>query len=306
MKEGKKQILRQKGKIASLILLLTSIGGCEILDPEERTPAFIRIQAPSVATDPSVSGTDSHDIQYGWVYVDDQLEGVYELPATVYTPRTGYRNIKIRAGIHRNGMVNDKAQYPFYSFFSVNRQLSPDSTTVLDPEFRYFDPQESAITIWNEDFDAPNSQNVQARPSSDTTLNLTQDPSETFEGNGSGKIPINSSNDFFLGASQGDFQFEVGAEVYLELNYKTSDTLNIGLLAEYQSNTIKRSFLNLKATKRNDGSLYWNKVYVRLTKLVGEEPNANSYEVFIQTTLNKATSQGTVLIDNFKVLYQNE
>jgi hypothetical protein len=289
-----------------MLLLYLFLGGCEVLDPEERTPAFIKIGRPEVKTDPAVSGTDSHDIRYGWVFVDDQLEGVYELPAKVYTPRTGHRNIKIRAGIHRNGMSNDRAQYPFYDFYEVERELVPDSTTVLNPVFRYFDSQTNKISIWNEDFDDPNAQKVKARPSSDTTLELTQDPNETFEGNGAGKIPISSDNEYFFGASDADLQFEVGGEVYLEMNYKTSDTINVGILAEYPSETIKRSFLNLTTTRDETGSLFWNKIYVQLSALVGEEPNATSYEVFLQTDLRSGASQGTVLIDNFKVLYQNE
>jgi hypothetical protein len=76
-------------------------------------------------------------------------------------------------------------------------------------------------------------------------------------------------------------------------------------LAEYPSKTIKRSLLNLTATRRSNGSLHWNKIYVDLSPLVGEEPDASSYRVFLQTTLQDGASQGTVLIDNFKVLYQD-
>lgn len=291
--------------LSILSLLLIALGACEVLDPEEKTPSFIEVRSPSLATDPSIEGSNSHAIEYGWVYVDDQLQGVYELPATVYTPNTGHRNIKVRAGIDRNGRSSDKAPYPFYTFYSTDRKLVKDSTTVVEPEFQYFDPQTKSISIWNENFDDPNAQKVTARPSSDTTLDRTQNSSEIFEGTASGKITLSSSRNFFLGASNGDFDFKKGNEVYLELDYRTRDTINVGILAEYPGKTIKRSYLNLTATERNDGSLYWNKIYVRLTKVVSEEAKADSYEVYLQSTLQEGVNARSILVDNFKVLYQD-
>ncbi|MFB6258419.1 MAG: hypothetical protein ABEH38_06980 [Flavobacteriales bacterium] len=291
------------GPLPFLFWVLLFGSGCEVIDPKEKTPSFIKVQNPTVKTDPSIEGSNSHDIQYGWVYVDDQLQGVYELPAKVLTSKSGVRNVKVRAGIHENGIIKEKIPYPFYRTFSMDTNLRSGKSTVVEPEFRYYDQQD--ISIWVEDFNNPNTVQVLARPSSDTLLEVTQSNDKTFEGAGSGKIPITNERDYFLGASDGNFQFDVGNEVFLELDYKTSDTLNVGLLAKYPQKTLKRSLVNLNATRRSDGSLYWNKVYIRLTPIVGEESEASEFEVFIQSTLQTGVSQGTILIDNFKVLYQD-
>lgn len=288
----------------TLILLpLVLSRSCELLDPEEKTPSFIHVKDVSVETDSSEEGTDSHDIRYAWVYVDDQLQGVYELPARVYTPKSGERNIKVRAGILKNGRIEEKVPYPFYRIHSEDRELVQDSSIVSTPSFTYYDQQD--VKIWHENFDDPNAQEVLARPSSDTTLDLTQDPNETYEGPGSGKITLTPQKDDFLGASDAAFPFQKGGEVYLELDYRTSDTLQVGLLAEYPGKTIKRSLLNLTPTRRRNGSLYWNKIYVQLSPIVGEEPNASSYEVFLQSKLRDNVAEAEILIDNFKVLYQD-
>ncbi len=284
-------------------LLLSMPSACDVIDPKEKTPSFIRIENPSVKTDPITEGSGSHDIRYAWVYVDDSLEGVYELPATVYTPQTGERSIKIAAGIQKNGMIGEKLRYPFYQFYETERNLRAGDSVEIEPRFEYYGQE--FITVWNEDFDDPTEQNVTARSSSDASLDITEDQTETFEGNGSGKIRLDQKDEFFLGASEGEFRFEAGDPVFLELNYKSRDTINVGLLAEYPKETYKRSLLNLTATKGPNGKLRWNKIYVDLTPIVSEEENALSHEVFIQSSLRGGSTESDILIDNFKVLYQD-
>lgn len=285
-----------------LLFFFFFLSGCEVIDPKEKRPSFIRIEDPTLMTDPLSEGSDSHDIRYAWVYVDDSLEGVYELPATVYTPKTGEQNIKINAGISKNGIDREKIRYPFYDLYSTDRTLEAGDSTHIEPRFEYY--EQEFITLWKEEFDDPNEQNVIARSSSDTSLNITEAPSEIYEGNGSGKIHLNEQSPFFLGASEAEFQFEVGKKVFLELDYKCNDTVNVGILAEYPQKTFKRSLLNLKATYGSDGQLRWNKIYVDLTPIVNEEERALSYEVFLQSSL-RGKNESRILIDNFKVLYQD-
>lgn len=278
--------------------------GCEVIDPKEEIPSFVRVQRAKVQTDHEVEGTGSHDIRYGWVYVDDQLQGVYELPNRVLVTEHGHHNIKVRPGIPNNAMTDDKTLYPFFQTFSTDRELIPDSTINVEPVFRYYDPNNTPVNIWHEDFDDPNSQKVQARSSSEASLDLTQDDHEVFEGHGSGKVELTQGEPYFFGASEGEFQFETSREVYLELDYKTTDTLNIGILAEYPDQTVKRPLLNLTKSDDENGSLVWKKAYAQLTPLIGEEENAIGYEIFIQAELSEGRNEGTILIDNFKVLYQ--
>lgn len=280
-----------------LFSFIPIVPGCEVIDPEEDIPAFIRIEEADLITDPSEEGSDSHDIRYVWVFIDDQLIGVHELPAKVFTRKSGERNIKLQAGVQKNGMSQEKERYPFYRTFSVDTTLHRDSTVRIEPRFQYF--SSTSIDIWNEDFEDPNSINFEARPSSDTTVNSTNDPSEVFAGNRSGKIELSPEREFFLGATDEAFEFEAGDEVYVELDYKTSDTLNIGFLTEYPDKTFKRSFLNIR--KSNS----WKKIYIQLSQLVGEEPNAISFEVFIQSTLRDNADHGKILIDDLKVLHQS-
>ncbi|MDX5345959.1 MAG: hypothetical protein LPJ89_02375, partial [Hymenobacteraceae bacterium] len=72
---------------ALLFLVLATVSGCEIINPDEETPSYIRINR--IDFDPQATGYASAAITDAWVFASDpnrnsfELIGVYELPATV-------------------------------------------------------------------------------------------------------------------------------------------------------------------------------------------------------------------------------
>ena len=62
-------------------------------------------------------GTNSEKITDAWIYVNGNLEGVYELPATIPLHYEGLKNLVIYPGIKRNGIAADRKKYPFYLHF---------------------------------------------------------------------------------------------------------------------------------------------------------------------------------------------
>src|SRR5687767_2026929 len=86
-----------------IISFLVSIPftGC---DKEEPVPSYIHIDSISLNSIYSTQGTSDHKITDAWVFVNEQYVGVYELPATFPVLYEGTQNIRIKAGIKKNGI----------------------------------------------------------------------------------------------------------------------------------------------------------------------------------------------------------
>ena len=112
---------------------------CELYNPSEPIPAYIHIEKFNLTTDYATQGSNSHKITDAWVYVDDQLIGCFELPATFPVITEGTHKVKIVAGIKVNGIASNRGQYPFYNpyeqivNFEVGKKitLSPDRKSVV-------------------------------------------------------------------------------------------------------------------------------------------------------------------------------
>jgi hypothetical protein len=83
----------------------------------KKFPSYLYIPKITLNTDYPSQGSNSNGIADGWVYVDDYLIGVFELPATIPVTKKGYCKIEVRAGIRKNGQSNSRMYYPFYSTY---------------------------------------------------------------------------------------------------------------------------------------------------------------------------------------------
>ena len=116
-------------------------------------PAFLTINDVSVNPTPS-QGSSSDNITDVKVFINDQSLGSFELPTSIPIQNTGPVNLKVRAGIQKNGQSSDKDDYPFYTTYEVDTTFIPENEMVLNPEVNYFN---STIfgTIWKgEDFES--------------------------------------------------------------------------------------------------------------------------------------------------------
>ena len=87
-----------------------------------------------------------------------------------------------------------------------------------------------------------------------------------------------------------------GANVWLEVNYKTEVALTFGVTANEILQSIKTPVVTLFPNEE------WNKVYINLVTEVSGYPNALDYNLFFGG-INTTDDTATVLIDNIKLLY---
>ena len=79
------------------VLAYCSFSGCEIINPKEDTPSYLKINSIPLNTRKSASetyGSNSNNIVDAWVFANGKLIGSFELPATI--PILAEGNVEIR------------------------------------------------------------------------------------------------------------------------------------------------------------------------------------------------------------------
>ena len=109
-----------------ILLLLAFVASCEVINPDEKVPAYIHIDKISVDANLG-QGTDSSNISDAWIYINSELIGAFQLPATIPILKAGNQDIEIRSGVIINGIASTRTINPFYSYQTKNIKLIPDS-----------------------------------------------------------------------------------------------------------------------------------------------------------------------------------
>ena len=118
--------------IAGALFLST---GC---NDQATIPAFVRIDSIIVdSTCYDSVGSISNKVNFAWVYFDDNLQGVYQMPAKFPVIGEGVKNIKVFAGVYEFGNGNTATRYIFYDMYQTTDTLVVQDTLVLRPHVRY-------------------------------------------------------------------------------------------------------------------------------------------------------------------------
>jgi hypothetical protein len=279
------------------LFCLIAFVSCNIINPSEEEASYIAINSVNVTTDVAIQGSNAANISDAWIYVDDKLVGAYKLPCRVPVLNSGTHKVSIGAGIQLNGSSTLRTPYLFYRFHEQeNVNLELGQTTIISPTFSYFD---SLTFAFKANFDDLSGNKLTSTSSSDTTLSLCNDPARVFEGAGSCLVELFKDSGFV------DFQMidpislpKGGANVFMEINYKTNQDLLIGLRSYYSgASTQEEQVITLRPTES------WNKVYINLTRQVSSQINANNFRIYFQSKKLSGSEPLEVLIDNFKIIY---
>jgi hypothetical protein len=278
----------------SLVMMMSS---CQLFNPAEPIPAYIHIDKIALSTTFSVEGSNSSKITDAWVYVDEQLVGCFELPATFPVLSDGSHHISIRPGIKINGIAATRSPYPFYTTFDTVINFQKGVKQTLSPYVRY----RTNITFsFMEAFETPGTLITRSPAAGvDTVIQqVTGSGSNVFEGNGSGIVYLDNNRTFFEGVSSTSYALpKSGADVFLEFNYKCDHEFKVGVYAHATSGSTQTVALTINP------SANWNKVYVYLTSPVSNSGNATDFSIFFGMINNTGTSSATMQLDNIKLVY---
>jgi len=283
-----------------IVVFAFLLASCSKFDKAEQRPAFLKIDNIELQTNPSTQGTNSNKIVDAWVYVDNILVGTFDLPAVVPITKVGEREIKIYAGIKKNGISVDRKRYPFYKPYTYTANLQVDSVYTVNPTITY----EDNLYFWIEDFEDPS---FKLSPyQSDTVLKrVVQPASQLFEG-GAGLIALNTNTILCEmrtdEASFNTMPTNLTSEAYLELNYRSNYPMEVGVLANrVAGEPYERSPLITLYSTNNQ----WNKTYLYLPDASNFFQGAPEMDIYFRVFNPNGVNGIEVYLDNIKVIYYN-
>ena len=271
-------------KITYLLILLV-FASCQKEDAVG-IPAYIKIENIYLGENDSNS-----TITDAWVYVNGQLQGVYELPAKFPVLEEGNANIKVYAGIKNNGIASDRVIYPFYSSDTTNKVLTINASTEIYPTVNIKENIDGQF----DDFDNGYSFN------SDTCFKvLSGGPYGKY-----GSLSLSDSDSILITEiNYQDFPLsfenvpQQGSPTYLELDYKSNTTFLLGMyINSPNSPTIEKGLLWINPKEE------WNKIYIDLTQTVSEAIGAETFSIFIKMQRDSNLDENKLDFDNIRIIH---
>ena len=280
-------LLRHRSYFVVICALFVLLGSCS---RKGDVPAYIHIDHIDLTTDAVTQGSNSARITDAWVYVDGQLIGTFELPATFPVLAEGTHEIKIRGGIKQSGISSSRVQYPFYKFYSTSVNLIPGNVTNVQPVVSYF----PATTFsWLEDFESPGT-TINPGPFVTDTM-IVQQNAVVFEGSKSGAVILDNGKAIFYASSATGYSLPQGEQSsWLELDYKTNNAFTVGVLTNHAS---FESFPTITLYPTDT----WNKIYIDLSAEVSA--HNGPYYIFFSMVKTSGVSIPQLYIDNIKLVH---
>lgn len=274
---------------------------CTKFDKEEALPSYIRLTNIDLTTPADKSqGTSSSNITDAWVYINDNLQGVYPLPTKFPILKSGKVDISIRSGIIQNGIDATRIDYPFLNSWDTTITLKEMEILSLKPRINGY--KSGTVFHLIEDFEGIGL-GFEKTVSSPNDINKTSNSAFVFEGNNSGRFEIPSGTiDVMIATSKLYNLPKQGAKVFLELNYNINQAVEVGILAQNGANVTQSSVIGLRSTINEAGLGVWKKVYVDLSEAVSNQPYATGYKIYFYAKQAEGVSNPVFLVDNIKLV----
>lgn len=281
------------------VLMLTAgilfLSSCKEENLEPGVPAFVYVEPFDFQTSYINQGTAYQKIKDVWVFADGATIGVFELPATIPILKNGKGELRLEAGIEINGIATTRINNPFFEPVVIDDfNFVADSVKSVPPSTTY---RESVEFVWFEDFEDPTNSLDTSNLGGNTAITRFSGEN-TFEGNFSGQIVLDSTHNIFEAASFSSFQLpKNGQPILLEMHYKNDYFFSVGVIEESLSQIIKTEIIILYASEE------WNKIYINFTDKV-RSSSASTFKVFVRTYLEDENSTATIMLDNMKLMYR--
>ena len=274
-------------------ITLLSFMTCDVINPDEPIPAYIRIENFDVNTSTS-QGSPESKITDGYLYINDEFIGVYELPKTIPVIAKGETKVDIDPGIKENGIAATPDIYKFFTRYSSQVNLDAGEVVTITPSSAYNNLGTFALV---EDFDLGNMINFDADDDSLTFSTVTTNGA--FDGR-SLKFSVNEDNTHAEIATQEKYQLPTkGGATFLEMHYKNDALFEVGLIGYEQNSATPRKFLKITLNPKED----WNKIYISLTDdLIASD--LFEYRILFTGNLPTGATEANFYLDNVKLIHE--
>lgn len=281
-------------------LLFLFFASCE--GKKEILPAYITVKTVDFKYDNvSTLGNGGTAITDVWVYSNDDLLGVFELPATIAVAAAGTHKITLAGGIKLNGISATRERFPFYERWDNTVDLKPFDTAYLDPIVRYYD--ETGISFY-ENFENVITQ-IDTTSSSDVPLVRTQiNNLPHYLDRYVGLATLTDANKGFKAYNTTFFIPPVTSSlpIYLELDYKCNQEFVVGAIISQPGEPVQEyPVISLRSTEEN-GELEWKHIYIDLTDYYIGQTNAIGFGFSFTAYYNSGNTEGLIYLDNAKIV----
>lgn len=293
--------------IASIAILLVS---CKKFSGDQEIPAYIHVDKFTFQQSNTydVEGALTTNITDTWIYIDDNLQGCYELPCTVPILERGEHDITMYPGIKLNGISGTRVQYPFYvPFTEENHYFKDEVVDTINPTSKYYKINESTVHFLIEDYDNSHELDFTAINQSDTCIVRTERDDEytwiSTNSHYSGHVTLfaneNDTIDYFAVATQELKNLpNQGNAVFLEIDYKCDVEFEVGLFANITGSIKTIDILFVKP------SAEWNKIYVNLGPSITDNGSATYFKIFLAAVRGDLET-AHLCFDNIKLVYRD-
>jgi hypothetical protein len=255
-------------------------------------PVFLNISAADFNIDPT-EGPTNQRIEHIEIFFENFSIGYYELPAELaIIPTQDVSKLTIFPAIQNNGQATEIKVYNRFNTYEIEQSWEVGETYEITPIFSY---KETTIFDYVETFENGNSFNYDADEIDSTNTIWSLDDSA----NGNYSCHISTENGNITAATNFLFTSFVNdnKELFVELNYKSTDFVEIGMIAEGNNLALPIPFFFLNP--QSD----WRKIYLEMTPLFIEYP-APGYRLYLKMQGASGDSAEEAYFDNIKILRQ--
>ena len=268
-------------RFSLFLTILFFLFSCEVINNEEDIPSILTIESIEV------NGNHSSKITDAWVYIDNEFQGVFPLPANFPVLKTGELEIIIEAGIKKNGISSSRENYPFFTSFELNTELLENKNTSFNPTVSY----SLSNFPYNENFEGVGTSLSVVSDSSNHTIEKIYDSSNNNYGNYYAKSVISGEFGELFECNTPDFNLPKDKVVYLEMDYKCNAPIIVGIYANGSAEIDKNTIIYLNEKEE------WNKIYISLTEIIYNYNDANDYKLFFAIPRDTAVAQNELYLD---------
>jgi hypothetical protein len=265
-------------------------------------PSWLEVGEWTLEANAALNGEEgqlTHNITDAWVYIDEQLIGVFEVPFKIPILKEGAVNVRIYPTIRVNGIAATKMRNEHFVPYEVNVNLVKNQTLSISPVTHYKDN----VNFWVEDFEDINVKLTDDPNTSSAHLTLANDTLKWFNGNYYGKVLLSAQDSMWVAYTNQDQQLSIpkNKQAMLEIDYCNSVPFTNYLLFVNANGTNENAMITMNKSPLN--ALRWKKIYILLSEVITAGPNNTNYIQAFRAFHDTAIASNLILIDNIKVVY---
>jgi len=256
-----------------------------------------------VANGTNDEGQLTENISDAWVYVDNKLVGVFEVPFKIPLLVSGSnKNITLYPTIKNNGISATKIIYPFLEPYSITADLIENDTVTISPVTSYYPATQFTVL----DFEDGTNLGFEESPYSLVSIVSSNDPTiiQPFNETQFGRVQLTDVDNLWIATTNLDQQLpQSGAEVYLEVDYHSTVDVVTGVIAVDGSEVTENPNVQFNGQDPDSVAVVWKKIYIDLKTIVSGSTTADFFEHSFEAILPEGETSGEINIDNVKVVH---